>query len=264
MAFLFSHRMPAPIARAACMLLATCLCFCGPAQAQSAAKPTIVLNTSPSGFAPYTYVESNQTPKGIVYDVANHILHSLGYKLSTVEVPRKRVELQLMMGELDATPRAIEWTEHAGDFVFSDPIIKVRAVLVVRSDSKYATLKDLRGRRIGMRLGYEYMVFSKLTQELESGQLIRSDTTSDLSMFKMLQAKRVDAALIDELSAHLLLKQHGIKDLRVLEDPVDEGVELRLMFAPRHRALVKDFNRELANLKHSGDLATIISKYTGQ
>lgn len=244
---------------AARLLLALCACcLCALSQAQAPVAQSIVLNTSTNGFAPYTYVDTDQTPKGIVYDVANRILQKLGHNLTVAEVPRKRVEMQLLAGDLDATPRAIEWTERAGDFVFSDPIIRVRSTLVVRTDSGYASVKELLGQRVGTRLGYVYPV---LTRELESGQLVRTDTNSDLSMLKMLQAKRVEAVLVDEAIARWLMQREGIGDLRFLQESIDLGVDLRLMFAPRHRALVKDFNRELAILKRSGELAAITSKY---
>ena len=101
-----------------------------------------------------------------------------------------------------------------------------------------------------------------MTREFASGQLVRSDATSDLSMLKMLQAKRVEAALVDESAARWLFQREGIKDVRFLPESVDNGVELRLMFAPQRRALVKDFNHELSTLKRSGELAHIIARYT--
>ncbi|MBK7279637.1 substrate-binding periplasmic protein [Candidatus Aalborgicola defluviihabitans] len=259
MVFLFPNILSARIAAATLFVIAANFSLCRPALAQGWVEPTIVLNTSPGGFAPYTYMDSNHASHGILYDVAHRILKKLGYRVMTSEVPRKRVELQLMSGELDATPRAIEWSEHARDFVFTDPIIRVRSALAIRVDSGYTTVKELHGHRIGTRLGYVYTV---LTREFASGQLIRSDATSDLSMLKMLQAKRVEAALVDESAARWLFQREGIKDVRFLLESVDNGVELRLMFAPQRRALVKDFNHELSTLKRSGELAHIIARYT--
>ena len=257
----FLNNLPARFAVVASLVLATWVGLCADARAQDPVAQPILLNMSTNGFAPYTYFDADQAPRGIVYDVANRVLKKIGYSLTTTEVPRKRVEFQMMAGDLDATPRAIEWTDHASDFVFSDPIILVRSALIVRANSHFTTAKALMGHRIGTRLGYVYTV---LTQELESGQLIRSDTNSDLSMLKMLQVQRTDAVLIDEVIARWLFLREGITDLRVLPESIDNGVQLRLMFAPRHRALVKDFNRELANLKRSGELAAITAHYIGR
>ena len=231
------------------------------ANAQVQTRQDIVLNTGPDGFAPYVYLDSDQTPKGIVYDVAKLILKELGYNVTTAAAPRKRVEMQMKSGAMDATARALEWSENASDFVFTDPIVPVRSVVIVRADSGYTTVQQLHGQRIGMRLGYVYTV---LVPEFKSGQLIRTDTNSDLSILKMVELKRVEAGLIDEAAARWLMQRNGIGNLQFLQESVDDHVQLRLMFAPRHRALVKEFNRELSNLKRSGELAKIITRYTGQ
>jgi polar amino acid transport system substrate-binding protein len=261
MAHPFPSNLLTRLAIATYFVFAAYLGLCGNAYAQNPAAQPIVLNMSTNGFAPYTYFDPDQTPRGIVYDVTSRVFKKLGYNLVTTEIPRKRVERQMLEGNLDATPRAIEWTDHASDFVFSDPIISVRSALVVRADSNYATVESLFGHPIGTRRGYIYTV---LTHELESGQLIRSDTNSDLSMLEMLRAKRIEAVLIDEVIARWLFQREGFTDLRVLPATVDNGVQLRLMFTPRHRALVKDFNRELAHLKRSGELAAITARYIGR
>ena len=261
MAWSFLNRFCAHSAPWALAVLLGVVSFCTGACAHDQSRPTIVLNTGPDGFAPYVYLDSDQTPKGILYDVAHRILKERGYNLTTAAAPRKRVESQLKSGLMDATARALEWSEHASDFVFTDPIVPVRSTIIVRADSAYTTVQQLYGQRIAMRLGYVYTV---LVPEFKSGQLIRTDTNSDLSILKLVQLKRVEAGLIDEAVARWVMRRHGIGDLQFLQESVDDHVQLRLMFAPRHRALVKEFNRELANLKRNGELAKIITSYTGQ
>lgn len=221
---------------------------------------TLKFNVSPNGYPPYIIV-SEDDYSGIIWDVVTHIADRLDYVVEPRKIPRKRVDQMLLDGYIDATPRAIEWTENPDQFVFSDPIVQVQEVFFVPVDStfEYTTLDDLRSKILVTHLGYKYPALAPL---LESGELQRFDVSEDSDMFDyLLHGRRFDAAVADRLLGQWIIRQENLQGkVRYTTNNISD-YGFRLMLRPEWQPFVDQFNEELADLRASGKLEHILSSY---
>ncbi len=196
-----------------------------------------------------------------MWDVVNTIAQRLGYRVEPAMIPRKRVDQMLLRGRIDATTRAIEWTDRPEDFVFTDPIVDIEEVLFFTKSSEvnFKTPEDLRSMKLVTHLGYHYPA---LDTYFESGAIERFDVARDQDMFRyVLQGDGFDAAIADRLVGQWLLLEHGMKEHFQSSETTLSNYKFRIMLRPDWSTFVDQFNRELANMRASGELDTILSKY---
>ena len=224
------------------------------------ADKSIRLAIPPDGFPPYIVLGPGQKVSGIVVDVLREAAALQGYEVLPTLAPRKRVEQMILTDKLDTSPRAIEWSVDSGKFLFTDSIVRVRDLVFSRRAAPlhYRSPDDLLGKRVGTHLGYSYPL---LTRYFESNAVIREDAGTEKSMLRMLQAKRTDALVMNELVALWLIKTENLQKQFTASDIELGGYEYRLMFGPKWAHFVVQFNRDLAQMKEDGRLARVINKY---
>lgn len=218
------------------------------------------LNVSPSGYPPYVIVTDNDH-SGIIWDVVSRIADRLDFTLVAEKIPRKRVDQMLLRGFIDATPRAIEWTDTPEDFLFSDPIVRVQECIIVPADSplNYTGPDDLRGKTVVTHLGYNYPTLEPL---LANGELQRFDVSQDKDMFDyLIHGERFDAAIADRLVGQWVIRQEQLQGKVRFSEHSLTDFGFRLMFRPDWHSFVERFNAELAALQASGELDEILSNY---
>ena len=227
--------------------------------AWSADKP-LRLAVPPDGFPPYIILGQGKQVSGIIVDVLREAAARQGYQLVATEAPKKRVEPMILSNKLDAAPRAIEWGGNSHQFLFTDSIVRVRDLVFSRKDAplRYQSPDDLRGKRLGTHLGYNYPV---LTPYFDAKEIVREDARTEESMLRMLQVKRTDAVVMNEMVALWLIKADNLGGQFVASETELGGYEYRLMFGPQWSPFVVQFNRELSQMKKDGRLARVIDKY---
>ncbi len=219
------------------------------------------LNVSPNGYPPYLIIEDDRM-SGIIWDVVARISEKLQYQIAPIKIPRKRVDELVYKGYVDATPRAIEWTEEPERFLFSDPIVYVEEVFFYPAgkDFQYQTPMDLEAKTIVTHLGYQYPV---LRQMFDHGLAHRFDVNDDVDLFRyLLDGDRFDAAIADRLVGQWIIRNHPNMDGRLnatANSLSDFG--FRLMVRKDLDGFVAAFNDKLAELKASGELEQILSEY---
>jgi polar amino acid transport system substrate-binding protein len=230
------------------------------AVANEQSTKTLRFNVSPNGYPPYLIVKNNQ-PAGIMWDVVTLIAERIGYDVVAEQVPRKRVDTMLQEGYIDSTPRAIEWTDNPEQFLFTDPVVAVEEVLFIPagSDLHYGKPEDLFNRTIVTHLGYSY---PKLEPHLENEKIKRFDVARDRDMFTfLLHGKHFDAAVADRLVGQWILLNDGLQgQFRISEETIS-NYPFRLMLRRDWTDFAKQFNEELASVRDSGELDTILARY---
>ncbi len=224
------------------------------------AQGVIRLNVAPGGFPPYTVLTTGQQAGGIVVDVLRAVADKTGYSLQIMEIPRGRVDRMVLADELDASPRAMEWTEMPERFVFSDPLLRVRDVIFSNKSTPLAFNhpSDLENRKIGSRLGYTYPA---LETTFASGKVELTQVTNERALLAMLGFRRVDAVVINEMTALWVIKNEAWNDRFIYSRQEVQSYPYRLMFGKKWAHFVELFNRELSVMKKDGTLARIIQKY---
>lgn len=221
---------------------------------------TLHFNVSPNGYPPYLIVDG-QEPSGIMWDVVTLIADRIGYEVVPEQIPRKRVDTMLLNGYIDATSRAIEWTDNPEQFLFTDSIVEVEEVVFIPADSDltYQTTEDLFSRTVVTHLGYFYPL---LESHFQSGAIKRFDVSRDRDMFTfLLHGKRFDAAIADRLVGQWILRNEGWReDFRISKESLT-NYGFRLMLRKDWAEFARLFNAELANIRANGELEDILSHY---
>lgn len=243
------------------MQYSVCLLFLGFSFATQSKE--IRFNIGVKGYPPYTITNQNLEVSGILVDILEKVAQEKGYDVRYFEIPRKRVDMMLEQGQLDVTPRAIEWTSEPENFIFSDPIISIRDVLFSPSSKplQFDQIEDLIGTRLRTHVGYTYQGLDKY---FENGLVYRHDDEFEEQMLSNLIAAqgRFDAAIVDELVGYWLIKNNNWDGQLVASKNALASVDFRLMFNKQFSQFVSDFNRKLRHLKETNKLQNIIDKYT--
>ncbi len=223
----------------------------------------INLNVSIKGYPPYTLLEEEGEASGIIVDLLKTIAQKHGHSLAYHQIPRKRVDHMILSGELDATPRAIEWTPKPEDYIFTDSIIAMRDVLFFPHTKplQFERIEDLLGKRLRTHIGYSY---SSLDKYFESGKIYRHDDQFEEQMLQnvLMSKGRFDAAIVDEMVGLWIIKNNNWEGKLIPSKNDVAAVEYRLMFNKRFAAFVEQFNAELEMMKRDGSLKQIIERYT--
>ena len=229
----------------------------GPAQEANVFR----LNVSPYGYPPYLIVRGDRYD-GIVWDVVMIITQKMAYRIEALKVPRMRVDQMVIAGYLDGALRAKSWTVDPDQFLWSDVIITAEEVFFYRAEDNfhYETPEDLHGKTILTRLGYQYPVLDEI---FETGKAVRFDVSQDeIQLRYLLHSGRFNAALMDHLTGHWLSSNDAEYQgkFRVSKTAIS-SVGLRLMVHAGMQDFITAFNAELQQLKTSGQLAEIVSRY---
>ena len=218
-------------------------------------------NVSPEGYPPFLIVKAGEPITGIMWDVINALAERHGYVVKPMKIPRKRVDSFIQRGDLDATARAREWTDHPHRFVFTDPVLQAKEVFFSRKSSPfvYHDKQDLDGKTIITHLGYHYPTLAPL---FKSGEARRYDIQYDEDMFNyMLNGDHFAATIAVREVGQWILRQNHWKDEVYIDDHPVSTTGFRLMFNKAWAPIVKQFNADLAEMRRSGELDQILDRY---
>lgn len=240
------------------MLLIVCCCLLG--GARGAAGESIRFNIGPEGYPPYMINEADSPPRGIMVEVLQTIAAKHGHTVNIAGIPRKRVDIRMQNGTLDATPRAKEWVSDPEAYAFTDAVVRARDVLFSRREEPltFDTIDDLIGKTLGTHLGYRYPL---LEPYFDTQQIRRRDADDELAMLRMVLGKRTDAAVINELVGAWLIQQNDWQDKFAVATQEIQGFDYRIMFRKEWHAFVQQFNQELQRMRDDGTLEHIIAAY---
>jgi len=224
-------------------------------------QPQIVFNLSPSGYPPYMFQRDNEPAQGIIFDVLKLVADKYGYEIILARIPKNREVLYLKSGDIDANALAKEWVDHPEDFEFTGIIVEARDVLFSLKSApiKFNEIKDLYGKTIGIHLGYSYPLLEK---GFNLGLFYRSNTNSETAMLGKVLVERTDAAVVNELVGHWLIKDNPLwHDKFVVSKKEVGGFDYRIQFSKKWKEFVVKFNQELTRMKGDGRLKKIKAKY---
>ncbi len=120
----------------------------------------------------------------------------------------------------------------------------------------YKTLDDLKGKTIGGTIGYNYGKAFETAEKNGTITVVR--VKDDVTNFKILLKKRIDAFVCGLESGKALLKQNfskkEIQNIRFYKKPVRVSTYHLILSKKnsRNKTIIADFNRGLNQLKESG------------
>jgi polar amino acid transport system substrate-binding protein len=232
-----------------------------PAEPLNGENPILHFNVSTSGYPPYIIHHDDDRYHGIAYEVVSRISERLGYRVEPHKIPRKRVDAMLQDGYIDATPRAREWTEKPGNFLFTDAIVSIREVFFtpVESGFRFEGLDTLQDVTLVTPLGYHYPELEPL---FENGTIERYEVSEDRDIFTyLLHGRGLDAAVADLGVGQWIIRQNDWQGQFRHSEKALSDYGYRLMLRPDWAAFAEAFNEELADMKASGELEQILNQY---
>lgn len=235
--------------------------FLAPCSPVWGADEQVIFALFPRGWPP---LEMNaDKAKGAAVDIFHQVMPD-GVAKEVTPMPKARRALYSQEKPVYTRLEAVEWMPSGYDFWWSAPVLPLRSVLYSPSANPldYSGPSSLEGKTIGCIRNYSYPTVEPLFAEEKAK---RYDVNREIILLRMVKAGRVQAAVMDELTARWLIrKSEDLRpgDFHVATTPVDQ-VDLRFAFNKvegwdRH---LPEINSKISQLRQSGHLEEILARY---
>ncbi|MCV0425544.1 MAG: transporter substrate-binding domain-containing protein [Roseibium sp.] len=220
------------------------------------AKEALTLGTGDS--LPFASVGSNGDPVGVLGDTSDKILEEMGYDATATHLPFARLYKSIHKGDIDVAIGVLRTEERAAQAHYSDPILTAYNILIVKKGQSFdfASLTDLKGKKIGGRRGFAYPA-------LDSAGVAVEPAKDDETNLKKVLGGRLDAAIFSSIASLSRLDESDQRtDVELL--PLAVGtVPLGIAFADEKFSAedIAKFNEMLIAFKASDAYSTTLSRY---
>lgn len=226
------------------------------------AEKTIQLlaNTSPP------YADAQLEQQGLALELVKHVFSRTNYKPEMKIETWGRAMEGVKIGVYDALATAWYSDERAQDYLYSEPYLSSKIILVKASGdpSDYRSAADLAGKRLGVRTDYAYGV------DLEAiPGLVLVQENHLIQNLLNLQAGKVDLVIGDLRTMNYQLRKYlggSMGKFRVVDAdlPARERHVAAGLSVKGHEDMIAEFNKALAQAKKDGSYDAIIKKWDEQ
>ena len=247
--------------RSLAAIVITCLMASGAAQAQQPLR--LMANTSPP------YADQKLPERGLAIELVEHIFSGTGTQPNiTIENWSRALE-GARIGVYDGLATAWYSDERAQDLLFSEPYLSSKLIILKRhgDNRRYTDLRQLAGKRLGIRADYAYPV--DLTAI--PGVILVKENHLIQNLLNLLNGQ-IDYVIGDQrtvnqqLHEYLSDRRHQVKVAAIELPPVARHVAVSRSLKG-HEKIVADFNAALAKARSDGSHKSIIQRwdqrYTG-
>jgi len=221
--------------------------------------PSVIRVGSETTFPPFEFTKDDKYV-GFDLDLTDAIIKQMGSKMEFKSMGFDALIPAVQSGQIDLIAAGLNATpERAKQVAFSDPYFTQDGfVIVVNKDNdSIKDWADLEGKNVGVQVGTQQV---KVAQEAKAANVKQLDSNSQA--FMELQAKTLDAVVIDQPVGMYYLKQGADKDLKIVGNAKDaEG----MVFAMKkdNKELQAAVNKALKELKDNGTYDKIYTKWFG-
>ncbi len=228
-----------------------------------AAEPPLQVRFSNQEYPPYA--GSRLPDGGMLTRLVTEVFRRGNVSVSYVWYPNNRAIQLARNGDVDGSVGWAPSPERERDLLFSHEVLPFRMVLFQRKAQRYRwkALSDLAPYRFGITLGNFYSPEFDLL--LKQGVLQTDESADDLSNMRKLVAQRVDLVPMELESGQFLIQQQlsPAQARQLVAQPRAYWHAPMCMVVwrghPQAAELVRRFNRELAAMKRSGELARLLA-----
>ena len=202
-------------------------------------------------FPPYEYYEGDKII-GIDVEIAEAIADKLGMTLEVEDMAFDSLIPAIASGKADIAAAGMTVTEERLENVnFTDTYANGVQVIIVRQDSDITSADDIEGKTIAVQTGTTGEIYADGLGELSSF------TKATDAVLEVINGK-ADCMIIDSQPAQKYVEANP--ELKILEEDF-ENEDYAMAIAKENTELLDKVNGALAELKESGKLDEIISKY---
>lgn len=213
-------------------------------------------------FPPMGYRNEANEIVGYDIDLAKEVCARLGVKLVVQPIDWAAKEQELNTGKIDCIWNGFTMTpQREKELAFTKPYLDNAQVVVVRADSDIRTVADLKGKKIGLQAG------SSAADALDAHPEIRQNVKQvvelkdNLTAFMDLEAKGVDAVIIDMVVGNYSIKTSG-KNFVVLSESL-ASEKYGIGFRHDDKLLRDEVQKILEEMAKDGTVAAISNKWFG-
>lgn len=210
-------------------------------------------------YPPFEFTEGDKYV-GFDIDLADAIVTEMGGKMEFKSIGFDALIPALQSGQIDMIASGMDVTpEREKQVAFSDIYFDQsgKVIIVAKSNDQIHDWQDLEGKVVGGQVGTKQV---ELAQAAKAAEVKQFDTNSQA--FMELNAKTVDAVVIDAPVGMYYLKQGADKDLKIVGSP-QENAGFAFAVKKDNKQLQADVNKALKTLHENGTYDTIYNKWFG-
>jgi PAS domain S-box-containing protein len=178
-----------------------------------------VLSASEIDYPPFCMIDAEGRAGGFSVELMRAALAAMSRDVVFRTGPWAEVKGWLETGEVQALPLVGRTPERELLFDYTFPYMSLHGAIVVRQDTDgIKGLSDLKGRRVAVMKGDNAEEFLR---RKDRGIAIHTTSTFEQA-FRELSLGRHDAVVIQRLVALRLIQETGLKNLRVLSEPIED------------------------------------------
>lgn len=216
-----------------------------------------------SAFPPMGFEDDKGNIVGFDIDVAQEVSKKLGVKLKTQPIDWDAKEQELNTGKIDCIWNGFSISdERKQSMTLTEPYMDNHMAVVVLNNSGIKTLADLKGKKLGLQGGSSAAdaLDSKVDFKKSLGQVV--EYKDNLTALMDLEAKGVDAVLMDEVVANYDITKNKKNYTLLSETLATEEYAIGLR---KGEIQLKDgIEKALKELAQDGTLAKISTKWFGK
>lgn len=218
------------------------------------ADDTLIVGTN-AEFPPFEYIEQGNIV-GFDVDLINEISKIIGKKVEFKNMAFDSLLIAMQAGKINCIISGMTATDERRQYVnFSEPYFVSKQAVIVPEDSDIQKFEDLKGKKIGVVIGYTGdMVVTDMYKDTSS--ITRYEATGQVIM--ALTAGKVDATVLDMEPAKKYVANN--KGIKVLDTALAEE-EYSIALPKDNTALLEEINKALKTLKENGTYDKIYAKY---
>lgn len=214
-------------------------------------------------YPPFEKQEGNGKLTGFDIELMNAIAKAGGFEVDIQHTGWDPMLNAVKTGKLDAGISAISITdERKKVYDFSDPYFDAKQLILVPANSNVHSLKDLKGKRIGVQTGTTgEIVVQKAFGKTYQGIKGYDDTPAAIDD---LANGRVDAVVADNGVVLEYLKKLPAGKFKQVDDPSFQPEHYGIIVKKGNKELLKKINDGLKKIQEDGTYKKIYEKYFGQ
>ena len=211
-------------------------------------------------FAPMGFRDANGEVVGFDIDLAREVAIRLGVQLEIKPIEWSSSILSLNKGDVDVLWNGVTINESRKQQInFSKPYLNNRLVIVKAIDDETINSKDdLLGKVLGVQVGSNDEALTADPVSKNAKEIRRYDV--NVNAFLDLQAKRIDAVIIDEVAAQYYISDKKAPFVVVNSTPLTEEL-YGVGFRKSDVQLLNEVDRILDEMKADGKAAEISQKW---
>ena len=215
-------------------------------------------------LAPMGFRDDNGEIVGFDIDLAREVANRLGVELEAKPIDWSSAILSLKKGDVDVVWNGFAVNESRKQQVnFTKPYLYNRLMIAKYSDRDDINSKEeLKGKIVGVQSGssnYETLVNDPVSKEIK--EIRQYD--SYVNAFLDLEAKRIDAVIVDEIVARYYISKENA-DFTLLEDKPITSQYLSVGLRKTDTELLNAIDKALDDMRYDGKAAEISTKWFGK